>query len=60
MTRSYLRPERLGEAAVGDADVTLQEFHHREREGELIGPLFYLRPRQGVLHHELRQVAHDL
>lgn len=45
---------------MGDADMALQELHHREREGELIGPLFHLCPCQGVLHHELCQVTHDL
>lgn len=60
MTSSYLRPERLREATMGDANVALQELHHREGERELIGSLFHLRPCQGVLHHELRQVTHDL
>lgn len=60
MTKSYLRPKRLREASMRDADVALQELHHRERERELVGPLFHLGPCQGVLDHELRQVSHDL
>lgn len=60
MTKSYLGPKRLRKASMRDTNVALQELHHREREGELISSLFYFRPCQGVLHHELCQVAHDL
>lgn len=56
----YLGPEGLREASVRDADVALQELHHRLGEGELVGTLLHLRPAQVVLHHELGQVTHDL
>lgn len=45
---------------MGDADVSLQELHHREGERQLIRSLLHLCPSQRVLHHELRQIAHNL
>lgn len=56
----YLGSEGLWESSVRDADVALQELHHGQGEGQLVGALLHLRPAQVVLHHELGQVAHDL
>lgn len=56
----YLRSEGLRESSMWYPDVSLQELHHRQGEGQLVRPLLYFCPGQVVLHHELGQVTHDL
>eukprot|EP00962_Isochrysis_galbana_P016361 scaffold4674_cov84-Isochrysis_galbana.AAC.1 len=55
-----LRAERLGEAAVWDADGALEELDDRRGEGERVGLLADGGGVELVGHHELGQVAHHL
>ncbi len=56
----YLRSEWFRESSMRYPNVSLQELHHGQGEGQLIGPLLHFRPGQVVLHHELGQVTYDL
>ena len=56
----HVAAERLGEAAVGLAELAGHEVDHRLGEGEGLGTLEDLLFVEVVLHHELGEIADDL